>query len=167
MDINTKKLKKNAFRVTKKRGIAASRVRVPGGHIEAKYLGDIQRIAQEYGDGGVHLTSRQGFEITGIPFEKMPEVNQALQDIIDGLEINQEEVLGGYPAAGTRNIVACIGNKVCPYACYDTTALAKKNRKGHFPQRFAFQGSGDGLPQRLCEGSDARFWHYGDDRAPI
>ena len=30
MDINTKKLKKNAFRVSKVRGIAASRVRVPG-----------------------------------------------------------------------------------------------------------------------------------------
>ena len=30
MDINTKKLKKNAFRVTKKRGYTASRVRVPG-----------------------------------------------------------------------------------------------------------------------------------------
>ncbi len=146
MDINTKKLKKNAFRVTKKRGIAASRVRVPGGHLEAKYLWDIQRIAQEYGDGGVHLTSRQGFEITGIPFEKMPEVNKALQDIIDGLEINQEEVLGGYPAAGTRNIVACIGNKVCPYACYDTTALAKKIEKAIFPNDLHFKVAVTGCP---------------------
>ena len=33
MDINTKKLKKNAFRITKTRGITASRVRVPGGHL--------------------------------------------------------------------------------------------------------------------------------------
>ena len=31
MDINTKKLKKNAFRVSKVRGLTASRVRVPGG----------------------------------------------------------------------------------------------------------------------------------------
>ena len=36
MDINTAKLKKNAFRVTKERGLTASRVRVPGGHLEAK-----------------------------------------------------------------------------------------------------------------------------------
>ena len=34
MDINTKKLKKNAFRITKTRGITASRVRVPGGHLK-------------------------------------------------------------------------------------------------------------------------------------
>ena len=39
MDINTKKLKKTAFRVTKERGITASRVRVPGGLINAEYLG--------------------------------------------------------------------------------------------------------------------------------
>ena len=55
MDINTKKLKKNAFRVTKHRGITASRIRVPGGHLNAKYLGLIQEIAETYGNGTVHL----------------------------------------------------------------------------------------------------------------
>ena len=72
MDINTKKIKKNAFRVTKERGITASRVRVPGGHLDAQFLSMIQEIAQTYGNGTVHLTSRQGFEIPGIPFSKRP-----------------------------------------------------------------------------------------------
>ena len=89
MDINTKKIKKNAFRVTKERGITASRVRVPGGHLDAQFLSMIQEIAQTYGNGTVHLTSRQGFEIPGIPFEKIPEVNAKLQPIIEGLGINQ------------------------------------------------------------------------------
>ena len=44
MDINTKKLKKNAFRITKERGITASRVRVPGGHLDAELLGKIQEV---------------------------------------------------------------------------------------------------------------------------
>ena len=101
MDINTKALKKNAFRITKERGLTASRIRVPGGHLDAKYLGEIQRIAETFGNGTVHITSRQGFEIPGIPFEKIPEVNKALQGLIDGLEINQEELNGGYPASGT------------------------------------------------------------------
>ena len=35
MDVNTKNIKKNAFRVTKERGLTASRVRVPGGHLDA------------------------------------------------------------------------------------------------------------------------------------
>ena len=43
MDINTKKLKKNAYRVTKVRGITALRVRVPGGLITADFLGNSTR----------------------------------------------------------------------------------------------------------------------------
>lgn len=146
LDMHTGKLKKNAFRVTKKRNITASRVRVPGGHLNAKALGQIQKIAEEYGDGTVHLTSRQGFEITGIPFEKVDEVNKALQPVIDGLDINQEEKGEGYPASGTRNIVACIGNRVCPYACYDTTAFAKRIEDAIFPHDLHMKVGLTGCP---------------------
>ena len=146
MDINTKVLKKNAFRITKERGLTASRIRVPGGHLDAKYLGEIQHIAETFGNGTVHITSRQGFEIPGIPFKKIPEVNKALQKLIDGLEINQEEINGGYPAAGTRNITACIGNRVCPFACYDTTSFAKKIEKAVFPNDLHFKIALTGCP---------------------
>ena len=146
MDMNTKALKKNAFRVTKERGLTASRVRVPGGHLEARYLGKIQQIAETYGNGTVHITSRQGFEIPGIPFEKVPEVNAALQSLIDGLEINQDRKGEGYPASGTRNITACIGNRVCPYACYDTTALAQRIEKAVFPNDLHFKIALTGCP---------------------
>ena len=146
MDVNTKALKKNAFRVTKERGLTASRVRIPGGHLEAKYLGKIQEIAETYGNGTVHITSRQGFEIPGIPFEKMPEVNAALQSLIEGLEINQDAPVSGYPASGTRNITACIGNRVCPYACYDTTGFAQRIEKAVFPNDLHFKIALTGCP---------------------
>lgn len=146
MDVNTKKLKKNAFRVTKERGLTASRIRVPGGHLEAKYLGKIQEIAETYGNGTVHITSRQGFEIPGISYEKMPEVNQELQNLIDGLEINQEQEGEGYPASGTRNITACIGNHVCPFACYDTTGFARRIEKEVFPNDLHFKIALTGCP---------------------
>ena len=146
MDINTKGLKKNAFRITKERGLTASRIRVPGGHLDAKYLGKIQQIAETFGNGTVHITSRQGFEIPGIPFEKIPEVNKALQELIDGMEINQDEAGAGYPASGTRNITACIGNRVCPFACYDTTAFAKRIEKAVFPNDLHFKIALTGCP---------------------
>lgn len=133
MDVNTKKLKKNAFRVTKERGLTASRVRVPGGHLDAKYLSMIQEIAETYGDGSVHMTVRQGFEIPGIRYEDMDKVNELLQPIIEGLKINQPEPGKGYSSSGTRNISACVGNKVCPYACYDTSGFAFKIEKAIFP----------------------------------
>ena len=139
MDINTKKLKKNAFRVTKVRGITASRVRVPGGLISAEYLGKIQEIAEKYGNGTVHITTRQGFEIMGIKMEDVDKVNELLQPIIEGLDINQEVPGKGYSAAGTRNVSACIGNKVCPFANYNTTNFAKRIEKAIFPNDLHFK----------------------------
>lgn len=139
MDINTKKLRKNAFRITKVRGITASRVRVPGGYLKAEYLEKIQEIAQLYGNGSVHLTTRQGFEIPGIKFEDIDKVNELLQPIIEGLEINQEVPGKGYTAAGTRNVAACIGNNVCPFGNYNTTEFAKRIEKAIFPNDLHFK----------------------------
>ena len=139
LDINTKKLKKNAFRVSKERGIGASRIRVPGGYLNAEVLGMVQEIAQTYGNGYVHLTTRQGFEIEGIRLEDMDEINQKLQPIIELLEINQEVPGTGYPASGTRNISACIGNNVCPFANYNTAELAKQIEKAVFPHDLHFK----------------------------
>ena len=76
MDINTKKLKKNAFRVSKVRGLTASRVRVPGGCCNADVMQQVVDIAKKYGYGQIHLTTRQGFEIEGIHMEDMDKVNK-------------------------------------------------------------------------------------------
>lgn len=146
MDINVKKLKKNAFRITKNRGFTASRIRVPGGHLDVRYLPMIQEIAGQYGNGTVHITSRQGFEIPGIPISKIDEVNEKLQPIIEGLEINQEVPGKGYTAAGTRNVTACIGNRVCPYACYDTSAFAARIEKAIFPNDLHYKIALTGCP---------------------
>ena len=78
LDINTKKLKKNAFRVVKQRGMTASRVRVPGGYLKAEHLARIQEIAEKFGNGNVQLTARQGFELPGIKMEDIPKVNELL-----------------------------------------------------------------------------------------
>ena len=83
-------------------------------------------IAKKYGNGQIHLTTRQGFEIEGIRMEDMDKVNKMLQPIIENLEINQTESGSGYPASGTRNVCACIGNRVCPFGNYNTAAFAKR-----------------------------------------
>lgn len=146
IDLNTKKIKKNAYRVTKVRGITASRIRIPGGHMEAKYLSMIQEIAETYGNGTVHITNRQGFEVPGIRFEDIPKVNKLLQPIIEGLGINQKDPGTGYPASGTRNVSACIGNRVCPFACYDTSAFAKRIEEAIFPNDLHFKVALTGCP---------------------
>ena len=144
LDINVKKLKKNAFRYSKHRGETGSRVRMPGGLISASSMGRIVEIAEEYGNGSIFLTNRQGVEIPGIDLADMEEVNQKLQAIIDDVRTNQEEKDKGYPASGTRNVVACPGSKFCPFGCYDTTAFAQKMEDMIFPNnlhmKIAFTG---------------------------
>lgn len=146
MDLNTKKIKKNAFRITKVRGLTASRIRIPGGHMNSELLTVIHDIAKTYGNGTIHITSRQGFEIPGIRFEDMDRVNELLQPLIDELDINQAERGGGYTAAGTRNVTSCIGNRVCPYACYDTTGFAQRIEKAIFPHDLHFKVALTGCP---------------------
>ncbi|KLU67414.1 anaerobic sulfite reductase subunit C [Desulfosporosinus acididurans] len=137
MTINTKKVMKNAWRITKDRNLTCLRLRVPGGHLPVKLLPLVQEIAERFGNGEVHLTTRQGLEIPAIPFEYMKEINALLEPFLEELEVNigvlLEQPAQGYPAAGTRNVVACIGNKVCTNAVFDTTALAKDIEKIIYP----------------------------------
>ena len=143
-DINTKKLKKNAFRYSKVRGETASRIRIPGGVINAGSMAKIAEVAEKYGNGTIFVTNRQGVELPGIALEDMDAVNKMIQSIIDDSGVNQEERDKGYPASGTRNVVACPGQRLCPFGCYDTTALARKMDKMIFPNhlhvKIAFTG---------------------------
>ncbi len=146
MSINRKEITKNAYRITKTRGKTALRIRVPGGHLEAEFLTLIKSIADEYGNGSVHLTTRQGFEIPFIDFEKIPEINKKIKPLIESLGLDVESTDCGYPAAGTRNISACIGDRVCPYANDDTTRLAKIIEKACYPHDFHFKIAVTGCP---------------------
>ena len=145
-DLNTKKVMKNAFRITKTKYKTALRVRVPGGLINPECLMIVSEISSKYGDGQIHMTTRQGFEILGIDMEDMPKVNEMAQPLIDKLGINQKEKGIGYDAAGTRNISACIGNKICPKAQYNTTNLAKRIEKIVFPHDLHFKIALTGCP---------------------
>lgn len=145
-DVNTKKLKKNAFRITKSRYKTAIRIRVPGGHLDVKHFDLIKEIANKYGNGTVHISTRQGFEIPDIDIKCIPEINEMLQPLIDGMEINQDDPNSGYPAIGTRNISACIGNRVCPFGNYDTTAFARRIEKVAFPNAYHVKIALTGCP---------------------
>ena len=82
-DLNTKKVMKNAFRITKHKYQTSLRVRVPGGLIDPESLLTVSKISSEYGDGQIHITTRQGFEILGIAMEDMGQVNQMIQPVIE------------------------------------------------------------------------------------
>lgn len=156
LDINVGKLKKNAFRYSKVRGETASRIRIPGGVIGAKSLAKAVEIAEKYGNGVINITNRQGLEIPGIDLRDMDKVNEELQSIIEALNINQTQSGAGYPSSGTRNIIACPGARLCPFGCYDTTAMAQQCEKLIFPNdrhvKIAFTGcSNDCAKVRMAD----------------
>jgi anaerobic sulfite reductase subunit C len=146
MSYNRKVLQKNAYRITKSRDKTCLRIRVPGGHLETAYFDIIKRIADDYGNGSVHMTTRQGFEIPDIPLEKMDEINEQLIPLLEMINPNFEVTKAGYPAAGTRNVSACIGNRVCPFANDDTTALAAVIESAVYPHDFHFKIAVTGCP---------------------
>ncbi len=52
----------------------------------------------------------------------------------------------GYPAAGTRNVAACIGNRVCPKAQYETSGFAKRIEDAIFPNNLHVKIALTGCP---------------------
>jgi anaerobic sulfite reductase subunit C len=150
MSINRKAIAKNAYRITNKRNKTALRIRVPGGHLPTLVFDTIKSIADEYGNGTVHITARQGFEIPDIDFIHIPKINKLIKPILENLELAiGVDIAGideGYPAAGTRNISACIGNRVCPFANYDTTEMAQILEKEIYPNNYHVKVAFTGCP---------------------
>ena len=71
-------LKKGGFMRQKQKNNFSLRIRVVGGTLTAKQLAVVSEVAEIYGKGYVHLTSRQGVEIPFIKLEQIDEVKDAL-----------------------------------------------------------------------------------------
>lgn len=137
---HTKAIIKNAFRISKVRGESAIRIRVPGGDLNARHLKVVQELAERFGNGSVHVTTRQGFEIPGIKLHQLDEIRRAMSSMVSEIEKECHLVLenpeAGYPASGTRNVSACIGDRVCRFANCDAPRLAQKIEKAIYPNDY-------------------------------
>lgn len=150
-DINITKVKLNCFRQSKVPGEFMLQMRVPGGLIEAKYLKDIQHIAETWGDGTFHMGMRQTLNAPGIKFENIPSVNEYLETYIQEIEndlcgLDMEVTKAGYPTIGARNIMACIGNSHCIKANINSYEMARKIEKLVFPSHYHIKTAVAGCP---------------------
>jgi len=126
-------LKKGGFMRQKQKNNFSLRLRVVGGQLTAKQLAKIAEVSEQYGEGYVHLTSRQSVEI---PFIKLDEVDAVKKALAEG------EVEPGVCGPRVRTITACQGAAVCPSGCIDTYTLAKELDDRYFarelPHKFKF-----------------------------
>jgi anaerobic sulfite reductase subunit C len=131
----------NEYRLSKVRGEAMVSVRVPGGILPAHLLSVAQNVAERWGNGQIHLTTRQKLAMPGIRYEDMDSVNAALEPFLREIEVEMcdvpvENLQAGYLAIGGRNIVACQGNRICQKANTDTTGMARRLEKLVYPSRY-------------------------------
>ena len=61
------------------------RLRVVGGNLTATQLAKIAEVAEKFGDGHVHLTSRQSVEIPFVKLEQIEEVKKAFAQTLEKL----------------------------------------------------------------------------------
>lgn len=126
-------LKKGGFMRQKQKNNFSLRLRVVGGNLTARQLATIAEVSEKFGDGHVHLTSRQSVEI---PFIKIDDIDAVKNALAEG------GVEPGVCGPRVRTITACQGEAICPSGCIDTYALAKELDERYFarelPHKFKF-----------------------------
>lgn len=133
MAVDYATLKKGGFMRQKQKNCFSLRLKVVGGNLEAKQLSTIANVAEKYGDGHVHLTSRQGVEI---PFIKLDDIDEVKAALAEG------DCEPGVCGPRVRTVTACQGKEICPSGCIDTYGLAQEISDRFFakelPHKFKF-----------------------------
>ncbi len=130
-------LKKGGFMRQKQKDHFSLRLSVVGGQVSSEQLVAITEVANKYGKGYIHLTSRQGVEI---PFIKLEDIDAVKADLAKG------GAKPGVCGPRVRTITACQGNAVCPNGCIETEELAQELNDRYFgrelPHKFKFGVTG-------------------------
>ncbi|MEY9213962.1 precorrin-3B synthase [Thermobifida halotolerans] len=134
---------------------ALLRIRVPGGRIGRRGLAALSRIAADFGDGDLHLTSRGNVQIRGISTTPEGEIPNDLSDSVAAAGF-----LPSFAHERVRNIVASplsgiVGGRmdVRPVVAALDRALCADPRLAELPGRFLF-GLDDGradLAEMPCD----------------
>ena len=137
MAVDYSTLKKGGFMRQKQKNCFSLRLAVVGGNLTAENLKTIAEVADKYGDGHVHLTSRQSVEI---PFIKLDDIDAVKEDLAKG------GCKPGVCGPRVRTITSCQGNQICPSGNIDTYDIAKKLDERYFarelPHKFKFGVTG-------------------------
>jgi anaerobic sulfite reductase subunit C len=131
--VDYKELKKGGFMRQKQKDNFSLRLGIVGGQIQAEQLLKVYEIANKYGHGYIHMTSRQSIEIPYIKLEDVENVKK---------ELAEANLQPGVCGPRVRTITACQGSTICPSGLIDTTSLANEFDKRYhgreLPHKFKF-----------------------------
>lgn len=137
MAVDYAALKKGGFMRQKQKGYFSLRLKVVGGYLTAENIKKIYEVADKYGKGYVHLTSRQSVEI---PFIHVDDVEVVKEELAKG------GCIPGACGPRVRTVTACQGSAICPSGCIDTYSIAVELDKRYYgrelPHKFKFGVTG-------------------------
>jgi len=123
-------------------GVQMVRCKIPGGLLTAAQVEQLARIAEEFGGGRGHLTTRQNIQYHFVPLSRVPDLMHLLADV--GLT-NREACYNT-----VRNVTTCAWAgltqdevfDVRPYAQRVAYAFLRKDLTSNLPRKFkiAFDG---------------------------
>lgn len=80
--IDNAALKKGGFMAQKQKGFYSLRLHITAGHLDSRQLIGISKVADAFGHGYIHLTSRQAIEI---PFINVEDADAAYAGVAEAL----------------------------------------------------------------------------------
>ncbi|MEG3638041.1 nitrite/sulfite reductase [Magnetococcus sp. PR-3] len=118
------------------------RVKLPGGSLAPEGLVALGQLSEQYGDGTLHLTTRQGVQLYGVALADTPDLLRGLNEA--GLTTRE--------ASGNtfRAVTSCPFAGICPQERVDasevaeqlTTAWIRHPLTQHMPRKFKTSVSG-------------------------
>ena len=97
-------------------GLYMMRVRIGAGRVLPRQLRRIAALSKAYGNGIVHVTTRQDLQIHGVAIENTPHIVEAL--LFEGLSTR------GSGGNTVRNVTACPRSGICPNERFDVSPYA-------------------------------------------
>lgn len=122
VEYNIKELKSGGLMKQKEKDLFSLRLHIVGGFVKSEQLVKLSEIANKYGKGYIHLTTRQGVEIPYINFRDFEEVKKELAKV---------ELEMGACGQRVRTITACQGAE-CSHGLIDCLSLARDIDKKYF-----------------------------------
>ena len=140
-------LKKVGMIQQKQKDYFALRLHAVGGDFTARQLKKVADVAERYGRGEIHLSTRQGIEIHFVHHSHLEPARQELESA--GIDM-------GACGPRIRIISACPGNRTCRWGIIDTKELARDLDRDYFrhdtPHKFKMAVTG--CPNNCAKATD-------------
>jgi dissimilatory sulfite reductase (desulfoviridin) alpha/beta subunit len=133
MEVDYNALKQGGFMRQSQKDNFSLRLKIVAGTVTAEQLPKLAEVAEKYGKGYVHLTTRQGVEI---PFIKLEDIDAVKA------ELAKVNLHPGVCGPRVRTVIACQGNILCPHGLINAEDIGKKTDERYYgkvlPHKFKF-----------------------------